>query len=69
MTTVNDDHYLWLTSLVSSRQLKKPTCRLIAATAFLLGIIPLLLVRDQLGPHATVRIVCASAITLCSTMR
>lgn len=52
---------------MSSRHLEKPTCRLIAATAFLLGIIPLLLVREQLGPHATVRIAVASAIVLCST--
>lgn len=68
MTTVSDDHYLWLTSLVSSRHLEKPTCRLIAATAFLLGIIPLLLVRDQLGPYAAARIVGASAIAVCSTV-
>lgn len=63
---MNDDHYHWLTSLVASRHLEKPTCRLIAATAFLLGVIPLLLVRHQPDPPVT-SVVIASAIMLCCT--
>lgn len=64
----SDDHYHWLTSLVSARSLGKPTCRLIAATAFLLGVIPLLLIREQPGPDATARVAVASAIALCTTV-
>ena len=65
-TVSSDDHYHWLTSLVTARHFEKPTCRLIAATAFLFGVITLLLVTHQPGPHATWRVAVASAITLCT---
>ena len=53
---------------MTARHLEKPTCRLIAATAFLFGAIPLLLVTHQPGPHATWRVAVAAAITLCTTV-
>ena len=65
---LSDDHYHWLTSLVTARHLEKPTCRLIAATAFLFGVIPLLLITHQPGPYTAWRVGVASAITLCTSV-
>ena len=67
-TALGEDHYHWLTSLVTARNLERPTCRLIAATAFLLGVIPLLLVCDHPGQQAAARIAVAAAISLCATV-
>lgn len=66
-TISGDDHYHWLTALVSSHQFEKPACRLIALTAFLLGIIPLLLIRAEPGHHPTGAVVVACGIALCAT--
>ncbi|WP_140690720.1 diguanylate cyclase domain-containing protein [Mycolicibacterium hodleri] len=67
-TALSEDHYHWLTSLVAAHHLERPTCRLIAATAFLLGVIPLLLVSDQPDSHATARVAVTAAITLCTSV-
>ena len=63
-TALSDDHYHWLTSLVSNSHLERATCRLIAASAFLLGLIPLVLVEDQSGPHTPVRTAVAVVVVL-----
>ncbi len=64
-----DDHYYWLTSLVASHNLERVTCRAVAAIAFLLGIIPLLLVIDAPGQHSGLRLAVAGAVAgICTTI-
>ena len=64
----HEDHYLWLTSLVSARHLDRAACRLIGATAFLSGIVPLLLIMVAAGPHDAVGVAVAAAIAVCTTI-
>jgi GGDEF domain-containing protein len=63
------DHYYWLTAFLASRGAQQPTCRVIAAVIFALGVMPLALIESGVGPHdPRDRILAAVVAVCCSVM-
>jgi hypothetical protein len=59
------DHYYWLTALLSAREMRTRTCRVVAAIIFTLGTIPVTLMATAPGPLGLPHQILVVAVVVC----
>jgi diguanylate cyclase (GGDEF)-like protein len=59
------DHYYWITAYFAARDMQANLCRVVAASMFSLGVIPLLLMLSSIGPQGLPNRVLAIAVAVC----
>jgi diguanylate cyclase (GGDEF)-like protein len=59
------DHYYWITAYFAARDMQATLCRVVAASMFSLGVIPLLLMLSPVGPQGLLGRVLAVVVAVC----
>jgi diguanylate cyclase (GGDEF)-like protein len=59
------DHYYWITAYFAARDMQANLCRVVAASMWSLGLIPLLLMLSSVGPQGLPKRVLAIAVAVC----
>lgn len=59
------DHYYWLTAILTARGLQASTCRVVAGVIATLGLVPMISLVSPLGPKGLVGQVLAVVVTAC----
>jgi diguanylate cyclase (GGDEF)-like protein len=59
------DHYYWLTAILSAREMRTKTCRVVAAVILAMGTISLMLMASAVGPHGLRNQTAAVLVAVC----